>query len=140
VFPSAGRAVHGRQREGNPSKEVEDGFSVGLRDGVEGRRLGLSSVGAAGLKASAGGLGCRLYTCRVCRRKWSDLTGTIFERTRTPLSSWFLALYEIAHGPGTSARHLQERLSVSYKTAWRMLHRIRACPLHPPFGRDGGSG
>lgn len=69
--------------------------------------------------------GCRLYTCRFCRRKWSDLKGTIFERSRTPLSKWFMALYEIAHGPGISARHLQVRLSVSYKTAWRMLHQIR---------------
>lgn len=41
------------------------------------------------------------------------------------MSKWFMALYEIAHGPGISARHLQVRLSVSYKTAWRMLHQIR---------------
>lgn len=69
--------------------------------------------------------GCRLYTCRSCRRKWSDLKGTIFERSRVSLVVWFLAIYEVAHHQGISARQLGFRLGVSYKTSWRMLHRIR---------------
>lgn len=96
-----------------------------LRRELYGGRPVRCVCGASRLWRSERPNGCRLYTCRVCRRKWSDLKGTIFERTRTPLSKWFFALYEIAYGPGISARHLQVRLSVSYKTAWRMLRQIR---------------
>lgn len=96
-----------------------------LRRTLYGGRPVRCACGAARPWRSERPNGCRLYTCRACRRKWSDLKGTIFERSRTPLSKWFFALYEVAHGPGISARHLQERLAVSYKTAWRMLYRIR---------------
>jgi transposase-like protein len=63
------------------------------------------------------------YRCRRCRHHFSETTGTIFARTRTPLSKWLLAigLFKI----GISARALQGELGVTYKTAWTLLDRIR---------------
>lgn len=64
------------------------------------------------------------YRCRRCRHHFSETTGTIFTKTRTPLSKWLLAtgLFKI----GLSARTLRGELGVTYKTAWTMLDRIRA--------------
>lgn len=63
------------------------------------------------------------YRCRRCRCHFSDTTGTIFAKTRTPLSKWVLAvgLFKL----GVAARPLQTELGVTYKTAWTMLDRIR---------------
>ncbi len=69
--------------------------------------------------------GCRVYTCRQCRQKWSDLTDTIFEHSRTPLTKWFQAVYLVENTPNITVRELKQRLKVTYKTAWRMRHLIR---------------
>ena len=48
------------------------------------------------------------------------------ERSRTPLVSWFYAIYLFtASRHGVAARELQRQLGVTYKTAWRMAHEIR---------------
>jgi len=63
------------------------------------------------------------YRCRRCRHHFTETSGTIFAKTRTPLSKWVLAigLFKI----GISARALQAELGMTYKTAWTMLDRIR---------------
>ncbi len=68
-----------------------------------------------------------LYECKKCRYQATVTVGTIFERTRTDLRKWFWAIYFIAHDKrGVSATLLVEELSVTYKTAWLMLHKIRS--------------
>lgn len=54
------------------------------------------------------------------------LAGTIFEKSSTPLLVWFEAIYlfSIAKN-GVSAMELQRHFGVTYKTAWRMGHKIR---------------
>ena len=48
------------------------------------------------------------------------------EKTRVDLTKWFLAFYLVAHDKrGTSAVMLSQKLEISYKTAWLMLHKIR---------------
>ena len=50
----------------------------------------------------------------------------MFEKTRTPLSVWFIAIYwEAQDKRGISATYLSRELEVSYPTAWLMLHKIR---------------
>ena len=66
--------------------------------------------------------------------------GTIFDRTRTPLTVWFTACWLFAtQKDGISAQSLQRSLEIgSYPTAWAMLHRLRSVLVRP--GRDRLSG
>ena len=52
--------------------------------------------------------------------------GTIFEDTKIPLQKWFLALYLFSsHKKGISSHQLAKDITVTQKTAWFMLHRLR---------------
>ncbi|AGA59898.1 hypothetical protein Theco_3887 [Thermobacillus composti KWC4] len=65
-----------------------------------------------------------LYECAVCRKQCSVISGTVMERSRTPLSKWFTAASLIAYNC-VSAVYLSRRIGVTYKTAWLMLHKLR---------------
>ena len=62
--------------------------------------------------------------------------GTIFDRTRTPLTVWFAACWHFATAKdGVSALSLKRTLEIgSYQTAWAMLHRFRSVLVRP--GRE----
>lgn len=68
------------------------------------------------------------YRCHGCRRRVSVTSGTIFDKTRTPLTVWFEAVWLVtASKMGVSASHLHRVLPISsYQTAWTMLGRLRA--------------
>lgn len=66
-----------------------------------------------------------LFECKRCRTQTSLIAGTIMEGTRTPLSSWFLAISLHAAPNGINAKQLAQTLSVTYKTAWLICHKIR---------------
>lgn len=70
----------------------------------------------------------RQWRCSHCLARVSRTAGTIFQDTRTPLTLWFAAAWEMtADKSGMSAQALQGRLSLgSYQTAWTMLHRYRS--------------
>jgi hypothetical protein len=74
--------------------------------------------------------------CADCGGRTSVTAGTIFDRTRTPLTVWFTACWLFATGKdGISAQSLQRTLEIgSYQMAWSMLHRIRCALVRP--GRD----
>ena len=90
----------------------------------------------------AGGwrLGDGRFECAACHRRTSVTAGTIFDRTRTPLTVWFTACWLVAtQKDGISAQGLQRALEIgSYPTAWAMLHRLRSVLVRP--GRDRLSG
>ncbi|MHB1510647.1 MAG: IS1595 family transposase [Acidimicrobiales bacterium] len=67
-------------------------------------------------------------SCGGCRRRVSATAGTIFHRTRTPLTVWFEAAWLVTtQKQGASALGLQRVLGFgSYQTAWSMLHRLRS--------------
>lgn len=68
----------------------------------------------------------KAYSCQECATHVYPLAGTIFERSRTPLKSWFYAMYLMASTRcGISAKQLERELGVTYKTAWRMFKQIR---------------
>ncbi len=62
--------------------------------------------------------------------------GTVFHRTRTPLTVWFEATWLLmASKQGLSALELQRVTGLgSYQTAWAMLHRLRTAMTST--GRD----
>ncbi len=66
------------------------------------------------------------YSCDLCGHDISPMAGTIFEKSATPLKVWFEAMFWIATTrSGHSAKELQRRTGVTYKTAWRMFKQIR---------------
>ncbi|MGB3721326.1 MAG: IS1595 family transposase [Pacificimonas sp.] len=68
----------------------------------------------------------RAYSCQWCGHHLHPTADTPFARTRTPLQSWFYAMYLFTTTRhGVSAKELQRQLGVTYKTAWRMGHEIR---------------
>jgi transposase-like protein len=51
---------------------------------------------------------------------------TIFEKTRTPLTTWFDAAWYLTTAKnGLSAKTMERTLGISYKTAWAILQRFR---------------
>jgi transposase-like protein len=80
------------------------------------------------------------FCCSACEARTSVTAGTIFDRTRTPLTVWFHACWLFAtNKDGVSAQSLQRTLEIgSYQTAWAMLHRLRSVLVRP--GRDRLSG
>ena len=66
------------------------------------------------------------YTCDSCGLHIHPMVGTIFERSTTSLHLWFYAIYLVASTRcGISAKQLERELGVTYKTAHRMMKRIR---------------
>lgn len=70
--------------------------------------------------------GRKAYSGADCGHHVYPCAGTIFQDSRTPLQSWYYAIYLfIATRHGVSGKELQRTLGVTYKTAWRMGHQIR---------------
>jgi transposase-like protein len=70
--------------------------------------------------------GRKAYTCQRCGTHVYPLAGTIFEKSSTPMKSWFYAMYLVSQTRGgISAKQLERELGVTYKTAWRMFKQIR---------------
>lgn len=68
----------------------------------------------------------RAFACAQCGDHVYPTAGTVFEDTRTPLQSWFYAIYLfVTTRHGVSGKELQRQLGVTYKTAWRMGMKIR---------------
>ena len=76
------------------------------------------------------------YRCKRCRHDTRVTAGTIFDKTRTPLRTWFnAAWYAVNQKNGVSALGLQKVLGLkSYETTWTWLHKFRTAMVRP--GRD----
>ena len=85
-------------------------------------------------------LGDARFMCSRCGFRTSATAGTIFDRTRTPLTVWFAVIWLFATGKdGVSALSVKRTLEIgSYQTAWAMLHRVRSVLVRP--GRERLSG
>jgi transposase-like protein len=68
----------------------------------------------------------RLYfQCSGCRYQCSLVAGTVFESSKVPLPSWFLAMHLMTQAKNNvSALELKRHLGVSYPTAWLLKHKI----------------
>lgn len=84
--------------------------------------------------------GAGLWMCTACQRRTSVTAGTIFHRTRTPLSTWFAAIWFLtSQKNGMSALGLQRVLGFgSYETAWAWMHKLRRAMVRPERDRLSG--
>ena len=73
------------------------------------------------------------WMCASCGRQTSVTAGTIFHRIRTPMSTWFAAIWFVtSQKNGISAQSLQGVLGFSsYDTAWAWLHKLRRAMVRP---------
>ena len=86
------------------------------------------------------GVRAGLYYCNDCEGQFTATVGTVFERSKVPLSKWVLAFHLVcASKKGMSAHQLHRMLGVTYKTAWFMMHRIREA-MTSEGGMLGGGG
>lgn len=74
------------------------------------------------------------YQCRACRHLTTLTSGTVFEDSKLPLTTWFLAMHLLTgsktnnvtpgEDPGMAALELKRHLGVCYDTAWKLKHKI----------------
>src|SRR3989344_7833118 len=82
-------------------------------------------------ECSCGGRYARLngrkqFQCSKCRFQIAPMVGTIFQKTSTPLTLWFHAIFIFSNAKsGISAKEMERQLGVTYKCAWRILSLIR---------------
>jgi transposase-like protein len=87
-----------------------------------------------------------VYKCKekACRKPFSVTVGTVFERSKIPLSQWLLATSLLTSSKkGMSSHQLHRILGCSYKTAWFLTMRVREAMKEEgiePMGGEGTSG
>ncbi len=84
-----------------------------------------------------------LYYCNDCKGQFTVTVGTVFERSKVPLTKWWMAAHMMNSGKnGVSAHEIHRALGVTYKTAWFMMHRLREAMIDAspaPMGSSGGA-
>ena len=82
-----------------------------------------------------------LYYCNGCKGQFTVTVGSVFERSKVPLTKWWLATFLLGSSKkGMSSHQLHRMLGVTYKTAWFMTHRIREAMREGHFEPLGGEG
>lgn len=66
------------------------------------------------------------WTCTGCGHHIHPTAGTIFAKSSRPLTEWFYVMFLVSSSRcGVAAKQVERELGVNYKTAWRMLNRVR---------------
>ncbi len=82
-----------------------------------------------------------LHYCNECKREFTVTVGTVFERSKVPLTKWWMAAHMLNSGKnGVSAHEIHRTIGVTYKTAWFMMHRLREAMTTLNPGAMGGEG
>lgn len=82
-----------------------------------------------------------LFYCNECKAQFTVTVGTVFERSKVPLTKWWMAAHMMSSAKnGVSAHEIHRALGVTYKTAWFMMHRLREAMTDMAPGPMGGSG
>jgi len=78
--------------------------------------------------------------CRACRYQGSVTSGTILDKTRTPLTIWFEAAWHLTTAKnGLSAKTLERTIGTRYRVAWTMLQRFRVAMVRSERERLSGN-
>lgn len=66
------------------------------------------------------------WTCTGCGHHIHPTAGTIFAKSSRPLTDWFYVMYLVSSSRcGVAAKQVERELGCNYKTAWRMLNKVR---------------
>ncbi len=66
------------------------------------------------------------WTCTGCGHHIHPTAGTIFAKSSRPLTDWFYVCFLVSSSRcGIAAKQVERELGVNYKTAWRMLNKVR---------------
>ena len=78
--------------------------------------------------------------CRTCQHQTSITSGTIFDKTRTPLITWFeVAWLMTTTKNGFSAKSFERTMDIRYQTAWAILQRYRIAMVRSNRERLSGT-
>jgi ISXO2-like transposase domain/Transposase zinc-ribbon domain len=67
----------------------------------------------------------KLFQCRKCRAQTSVRAGTIFHKSRVPLTKWFLCMHLLSGAKNDIASlELARQLDVKWDTAWLMKQKL----------------
>ena len=67
----------------------------------------------------------KVLQCNRCKKQVSLTAGTVFQDTKLPLTSWFVAIYHLTQSKGgISSIELGRRLGVKQPTAWLVKHKL----------------
>lgn len=82
----------------------------------------------------------RAYSCPNCSYQVYPTKDTVFEKTTTPLTYWFYAIFlQTTTRNGVAAKELERQLCISYKTALRMSHQIKILMADKRMGKLTGT-
>jgi transposase-like protein len=84
-----------------------------------------------------------LYQCNEpeCREQFTVTVGTVFERSKIPLTKWLAALFLLSSSKkGMSTHQMHRMLDISYKSTWFMTHRLREAMRSGDLAPMGGPG
>jgi transposase-like protein len=82
-----------------------------------------------------------LLYCNDCKGQFTVTVGTVFERSKIPLTKWWLATHLLCSSKkGCSSHQIHRTLGITYKTAWFMTHRIREAMKDGFLTPVGGEG
>lgn len=66
------------------------------------------------------------WTCTGCGHHIHPTAGTIFAKSSRPLTDWFYVMFLVSSSRcGIAAKQVERELGCNYKTAWRMLNKVR---------------
>jgi len=67
-----------------------------------------------------------VFQCCCCRKQTSITAGTIFHKSRIPLTKWFLMMFLMVQDKGgSSALRMSKFLGMRYDTVWHIMHKLR---------------
>lgn len=130
--------------EGNPETLIEaiayfanpqiaHDFFVGMR-WPEGVRCPYCKGSAVSFYANR-----RVYRCAPCKKQFSVKVGTLFEDSPIGLEKWLPCVWLIVNAKnGVSSCEIARSLGVTQKSAWFMLHRVRAALKVSSFEKMAG--
>jgi transposase-like protein len=81
-----------------------------------------------------------VWKCKACKKQFSVKVGTIFEGSNISLDKWICGIWLITNAKnGISSYEIHRAIGITQKSAWFMLHRIRAAMKAGTFVKLSGN-